>query len=467
MSSNEDARIRSVDPFRPEEVVAALPVTGQAEVDRALDAASAAQAAWAADAHGRSRALGLLADSIAGGRDRFVTTIVKEVGKPRSEAVVEVDRAVAILRYYAQIPLDPVGESYPGPDPRTEIMVRHEPLGAVLAICPWNFPLAIPVWKSAPGLAYGNAVLVKPAEPAIAVADLLFEAAEEAMPADVFTQLRLTRTDTADLLDDERIAATTFTGSTAVGMSVAERMARRGAPAQAEMGGQNAVIVLADADLDNAADAIVAGAMGYAGQKCTATRRVIALPEVADALEGRIADRIEALKVGDPADPDVTVGPLIDAAAAERFDAAVAAAIAAGAELVARAGLGSTAGSGHLVSPALLRENDPWATVNQAETFGPLLTFMRVDDEDQAVAAANATAYGLTGAVHSQSREHALDIARRMRCGMKRVNLQTTGTDFYVPFGGSGISSFGPREQGRAALEFFTQSTITTVRDGT
>jgi aldehyde dehydrogenase (NAD+) len=456
-------QIQSVNPYRPSEIVAEATMTAPAETDGLLVRATAAQPPWAADPPGRAAALGRLADSVASRKDQFMDAMIREVGKPHSEATAEVDRTVSILRYYAQIPLDPSGETYPGANPQTEIFVRREPLGVVLAICPWNFPLAIPIWKAAPGLAYGNAVLIKPAETAIGVADLVFEAATEAGLADVFVQLKLDGPRTAELMDDPRIAGTTFTGSTAVGLSVAERMARRGAPAQAEMGGQNAVIVLADADLENAADAIVAGAMGYAGQKCTATRRVVALPDIADELETMVVQRIETLRVGDPADPEVTVGPLVDAAAAERFDLVVTAAIEAGAVEIARAG-GDPGHEGYMVRPVLLRQDDPQATVNQEETFGPLLTFMRVEGEAQAIAVANSVPYGLTGAIHSRSRDRALDLASQLRCGMKRVNLQTTGTDFYVPFGGRGVSSFGPREQGRAAADFFTQSTITTVR---
>lgn len=466
MSENAERVIRSVNPFVPSEVVEELPETAAVEVDRLARAAVEVQPAWAADAVGRSTALGRLADSVLARKDRFVDLMVREVGKPTVEAAGEVDRAVALLRYYSQVALDANGETFPGSSPGAEVVVRRDPVGVVFAICPWNFPLAIPLWKSAPALAYGNTVLLKPAGVAIGVAQLMFAAVEETLPAGVFSEVRIGGARAGELLDDPRIAATTFTGSTAVGLQVAERMAARGAPAQAEMGGQNAAIVMADADLDKAADQIVSGAMGYAGQKCTATRRVVALEEIADELEAKLVERVEALGVGDPADEGVSVGPLIDEKAAGEFEDAVAAALEAGGTELARAGDNSGHGSGYVVRPALIREDNPDATVNQEETFGPLLTVMRVADEDQAIAAANATRYGLTGAVHGRDLGRAVELASRLECGLRRVNAPTPGVDYYAPFGGEGASSFGPREQGRAAAEFFTRTSTTTILPG-
>jgi aldehyde dehydrogenase (NAD+) len=204
--------------------------------------------------------------------------------------------------------------------------------------------------------------------------------------------------------------------------------------------------------------------MGYAGQKCTATRRVVAVAAVADELEQLIAERVAALTVGDPADPSVTVGPLISRQAAEEFEQAVGDALAAGATETARAEAPAGAPEGaHFVCPALLRQDDPQATVNQEETFGPLLTFIRVADADAAVTAANATRFGLVGAVHGRDLGIATDLASRLDCGLRRINAPTPGVDYYAPFGGEGQSSFGPREQGRAAREFFTASTTITT----
>lgn len=461
---SERASVTSTNPYDPSDVVAEAAMSGPGAVSEAVDRAIVAQRSWAADAMLRSRSLAAFGEAVAARRDEFTALMVREVGKPVAEAAGEVDRAVAILRYYSQVALDPDGQTYPGSTPGARVVVRYEPLGVVLAICPWNFPLAIPLWKSAPALAYGNSVLVKPATAAVATAALLQSCADESLPPGVLGQAVMPGSEIAELLDDERIAAVTFTGSTGVGISVAERMARRAAPAQAEMGGQNPAVVLEDANLAAAADAIVSGAMGFAGQKCTATRRVVALAGVADELEHLVAERVAALTVGDPGDPAVTVGPLIGRQATEEFEQAVGDALAAGATetATAEAATGAPDGS-HFVSPALLRQDDPQATVNQEETFGPLLTFIRVPDVEQAIAAANATRFGLVGAVHGRDLGKAVGIASRLDCGLRRINAPTPGVDYYAPFGGEGQSSFGPREQGRGAREFFTASTTMTI----
>ncbi len=466
-------RVTSTNPFDPADVVADVAVASPAEVSAAVDVASEAQVGWAADAMFRSRSLSALGEAVAARKAEFTELMIREVGKPVAEAEGEVERALAILRFYAQVALDPDGEILPGSTPGAQVVVRREPLGVILAICPWNFPLAIPLWKSAPAMAYGNTVLIKPAGPAIATAALLQQCAEETLPPGVLAQAVMPGSQAAELLDDERIAAVTFTGSTGVGLSVAERMARRAAPAQAEMGGQNPAIVLDDANLDAAAAAIVSGAMGYTGQKCTATRRVIALARVADELEHKVADLVAGLEVGDPRQAGVTVGPLISSIALDEFEQAVASALAAGATETARASAtsgaaangshGGPSSTGHFVSPALLREDDPQATVNQEETFGPLLTFIRAEDEAAAIAAANATRFGLVGAVHGRDLGRAVEVASKLDCGLRRVNAPTPGVDYYAPFGGEGQSSFGPREQGRGAREFFTSSSTMTI----
>lgn len=457
--------ITSINPARPDEVVASAETPTTEEVAAAIEGAVAAQPPWAAAAPERATALQAFADALAA-RDGLAELISREVGKPIVEARGEVARAVAILRYYAQAAFDPVGELYPGSAAATNVLVRRLPLGVVLAICPWNFPLAIPLWKAAPALAFGNAVIVKPAGPAIGVAAEIAAIAATTLPAGALTVLNAAGADMGPLLDDERIAAVTFTGSTVTGLAVAERLARRGAPAQAEMGGQNPAIVLPDADPAAAAALIVAGAMHYAGQKCTATRRVVADAAIADRLEEELAGAVAGLAVGDPQEAGTVVGPLIDAAAAELFDRRVEGAIERGARMIASAPPAAD-GDGYFVAPTLLGADDPADEVNREETFGPLLTLIRVADAEAAIAAANATSYGLVGAVHGRDVGAATAIAGRLECGLIRVNAATPGVDYYAPFGGEKRSSFGPREQGRAARDFFTTTrTVTVVEPG-
>jgi aldehyde dehydrogenase (NAD+) len=453
--------ITSIDPARPGDVVASAEPPPPAEVSAAVAAAVGAQRPWAESAPERAAALHDFADALAA-REGLAELITREVGKPIVEARAEVARAVAIFRYYAQAAFDPVGEIYPGSARGARVLVRREPLGVVLAVCPWNFPLAIPLWKAAPALAYGNAVIVKPATPAIGVAAEIAAIATAVLPDGVLTVVNVPGAELGALLDDERIAAATVTGSTATGLSVAERLARRGAPAQAEMGGQNPAIVLADADPAAAAEKIVAGAMPFAGQKCTATRRVIAVDVIAGPLEEELATAVASLPVGDPAAAETLVGPLIDATAVERFEQRVEGALGRGARSLAAAQ--PPAGSaGFFVPPTLLATDDPADEVNREETFGPLLTLISAPDADAAVSAANATSYGLVGAVHGTDLATATAVAERLECGLIRVNAATPGVDYYAPFGGEKRSSFGPREQGRAAREFFTTTRTVTI----
>lgn len=453
--------IRSVNPADPDDVVADVAQPSDAELEALIATAAAAQPVWAARATERGAALERFAGAISAREALFVELMVREVGKPITEARAEVGRALAILRYYAQVTLDAEGEMYPGSTPDTTVVVRRRPLGVVLSICPWNFPLAIPIWKAAPALAFGNAVISKPAGPAVAVGELMREAAEEALPEGALSVVPISGARAGDLLDDRRIAAATFTGSTDVGIDVVTRLAARGAPAQAEMGGQNPAVVLDDADVEAAAARIVAGAMSYAGQKCTATRRAIAVGDVAETLVEALAREVDALAVGDPAEAETSVGPMIDGRAVDEFGGRVDGALGRGAELVARAE--APEGTGHYVSPTVLAIDDVDDEVNREETFGPLLTVISVADDDEAVAAANATAYGLVGAVHGRDLARAVSVASRLDCGLQRVNAPTPGVDYYAPFGGNRMSSHGPREQGRASREFFTSTRTLTI----
>jgi acyl-CoA reductase-like NAD-dependent aldehyde dehydrogenase len=395
-----------------------------------------------------------LADGILEHATELENLMVDEVGKPRIEARGEVSRAVAVVRYYAQAALDAFGEEYPSPDGQTRIHATRHPLGVVAAICPWNFPLAIPLWKTAPAIAWGNAAVIKPAGEAVAVAQVLGEIAGEALPDGVLQVIPLPGARASELLGDDRVRGVTFTGSTEVGMKLIESCASRGVPIQAEMGGQNPAVVLADANIDHAAKLIASGAMGYAGQKCTATRRAIVVEEAAEELTQALVREVEALVVGDPADEQTVVGPLINPSAVEDFEQAIQRALENGATELARGEKPDS--EGLFVSPALLGNDDPEAEVNQEETFGPLLTVIKASDAEHAIEIANSTRYGLSGAVHTSDLVLGEELASRLECGMQRVNYATAGVDYWAPFGGEGFSSYGPREQGRAAREHFT-----------
>jgi aldehyde dehydrogenase (NAD+) len=339
----------------------------------------------------------------------------------------------------------------------TLLYTRRRPRGVVGMITPWNFPLAIPAWKLAPALAYGNAVVLKPSPMATAGAFALaslFDLPDgvlQVVPGDTVAGRRLAAGDGVD--------AISFTGSVAVGADVTRTAAAAGIPAQAEMGGQNPAIVLGDAAVGAAARTIAGAAMGYAGQKCTATRRIIAVGG-SGAVREAVVEAVRALAVGDPSDAGTTVGPVITPEARDRIAGAVDRARAAGGEVFDG---GAIPDDGWYVSPTIvtgLHETDELA---QQEVFGPVCTILEARDLDDAVRIANGTTYGLVAAVYTRDLGLALHVADRLDVGMVRINAPTTGVDFHAPFGGEKASSVGPREQGRAAREFYTSTSTVTI----
>jgi acyl-CoA reductase-like NAD-dependent aldehyde dehydrogenase len=450
------AAVEAREPAAPERVIGRYPRLAAAEVDRVLAAAGAAQPEWARVAAQRAAALHGWAGAIEASGGELADLVAREVGKPIREARSEVARAVAILRFYAQAAFDPIGEILPAADGIARLSAIRLPLGVVAAVTPWNFPLAIPAWKIGPALAYGNAVVFKPASAAIAIATRLVELAAGHVPADVLSLANLDGADTGRLLDDLRLAGVSFTGSVETGRALVVRLAERGAAVQAEMGGQNPAIVLDDADLDLAADLVAEGAMGYAGQKCTATSRVIVHAAVADRFSTALIDRIRAMPPGDPLDESTRVGPLISEDARESVSEAISDARRRGAALIA----GGTAPErdGWFLEPTLLRVEDPGDRFVQEEVFGPAAAVLVAASDEEALRIANGTRYGLVGAVFGTDLDRAQRVAERLETGLVRVNAPTTGVDFHAPFGGERASSYGPREQGRAAREFYTKT---------
>ncbi len=452
-------RLTSTSPQDPTDVVVEFAAVTPAQVAPRVDAARAAQRAWVATpAPARARALHDMASQVEAHADDLTALMVREVGKPVTEARGETARSVAILRYYAQQVLDPDGETLPSSDGRSLLMARRVPHGLAGLITPWNFPAAIPLWKAAPALAYGNAVLLKPAPPGTAVAQLLEEIFQDALPAGLF-QVLPGAAETAQAII-EHADVVSFTGSVAAGRSVVLATARRGIPAQCEMGGHNASIVLPDADIDRAAATIADAAMGYAGQKCTATSRVIVVGD-RRAFEEALVSAVEALTVGDPARDDVWVGPVIAESAREAVLGAVDAVRRSGGSVLS--GGSRLDRAGHFVSPTIVSGIAPDHPVAQTEVFGPLCAMFEVPDVDAAVALANGTPYGLAAAVFTRDLDVALRAADTLDAGLVRVNAATSGVDFYAPFGGEKASSYGPREQGKAARDFYTRSRTITV----
>lgn len=450
--------ISSYSPQAPDDLVVEVPAATPDDVAKAVDRARSAQASWGnGPAAARAAALSDAAGIVSAASGELTGLMVRETGKPVVEARGEVARGVAILRYYAQQVFDPVGALH-HPSLAGLLYTVRRPIGVAGLITPWNFPLAIPLWKAAPALAFGNAVVLKPAPEATATALRLAELLAEALPTDVVTVLP------GDAETGEALVAeadlVSFTGSTAAGRSVAAAAVARGIPVQAEMGGQNPALVFPDADIPTAAAQIAAAAMGFAGQKCTATQRVIVVGEGTSFREALVA-AIDDLTVGDPADERVSVGPVVDETARDRVVAAAEDACRDGARLL-------TGGSdldrqGWFVAPTLLEDVPAESTLACEEVFGPIALLQTVGSLDEAVAAANSVDQGLAAAVYTRDLSVALAVAGRLEAGLVKVNAPTTGVDFYLPFGGEKASSVGLREQGKAAQEFYTSTHTVTI----
>ena len=444
----------SVNPHDPSDEIGKWEQAGEREVAAVVERAARAAQEWRrTPAAARSQALGDAAAALERRADEVIALTVREVGKPVTEARGEVARGVSILRYYAQLALLPDGETLPGATHDALLMARYRPVGVVALLTPWNFPVAIPLWKAAPSLAYGNATILKPSSAAAATALLLHEIISPILPRDVF-QVVLGGAETArPLIETPAVAAVSFTGSVPVGRDIARRVSARGGRVQAEMGGQNPSIVLADADLDRAAANITYAAMGYAGQKCTATSRVIVEDAVYADFRDRLSEDITQLQVLDPAAEATLVGPVIDAGART---AALEAVGASGGRVIT--GGNALDAPGYYLAPTLVELDGPTGPLASEEVFAPVAAVIRADSAEQAVEIANDVRFGLVAAVFTTDLSRALRLSEELDAGMIRVNAPTSGVDFYAPFGGAKESSYGPREQGLAARQFYTES---------
>ncbi|GAB3804992.1 aldehyde dehydrogenase family protein [Micromonospora zhanjiangensis] len=451
--------IESRSPQDPSDVVVRVADTPVDRVAVAAREARLAGTSWAREpAHTRAAALHACAQALAAASGELTALVVREVGKPVTEAGAEVARGVAILRYFAQQALLPEGEVFPPADGVSLLHTRRRPHGLVGLITPWNFPVAIPLWKAAPALAFGNAVLLKPAPQSPAVALRLAELFADALPDGVLrvvTGLGATGEAVVDAAD-----AVSFTGSVPAGRAVARRAVGRGVPVQCEMGGQNAAVVLPDADQDAAAAAIAAAAMGYAGQKCTATSRVIVVGNP-EPFAQRLAAAVEALPFGDPADPGTVVGPVVERRPRDAIRAAVRRVTGGGARLLT--GTRQPDGDGWFQAPTVLADVPAGDDLLREEYFGPVCAVLPAGSVDEAVRLANEVRHGLVAAVYTRELNAALTLADRLDVGMVKVNAPTSGVDFHAPFGGAKESSYGPREQGPAARDFYTRTVTVTL----
>jgi aldehyde dehydrogenase (NAD+) len=449
-------------PADTDDLVGRFAASDREDVEAAVAAAAEAADGWRrTSAIARGNILLKAAEILAGRAEQVARELTREEGKTLKEGLGETNRAVQILRYFAGETQQPDGEHYPSVSPTTLLYTVREPLGVVGVITPWNFPIAIPAWKVAPALAFGNTVVLKPASMTPLCAVRLVEClAEAGLPPGVLNLVTGSSGKVGDpLVTDPRLTAISFTGSNAVGQGLRTIAAEHGTKLQLELGGKNPAIVLADADLDHALTQVVNGAMMSTGQKCTATSRAIVDRSIAPQFTDLLSERVRGLKVGDPLAAETQIGPLISEAAAETVASEVEAAKEGGTELLV-GGDRLTAnghGRGHFVAPALFAQVDPASRLGQEELFGPVLGVIPVDGLDEAIAVANRIKFGLSASIFTRDLGRALAFAREIQAGIVHINSETAGAEPHVPFGGMKGSSSYSREQGKAAREFFTQ----------
>ena len=464
------APVRSENPARPIETVAEGLTASVGDARGAVEAAAAAAPAWAGTpAHERGAILKRAALIVATAAPTWGEELAREEGKTLAEGQGEVRRAAQILEYFGTDADREVGGLYNSPRRGERIMVTRRPLGVVAVITPFNFPIAIPAWKIAPALAYGNAVVWKPAGTVPLLAVRLVQALHEAgLPAGILNLVLGEGEVGTALIEHPGVDGVSFTGSTAVGRAIASAGAARGIPVQAEMGGKNAAIVLADADLDLAVEQVLAGAFNSAGQKCTATSRLIVHESVSAEFFGAVASRADEMTVGDPTAEGVRMGPVITAGARDSITASVAAAVGAGARPLTSRSLQLPSGlaDGHFVAPTVLDCTEVDVSLWNDELFGPVLAARSVASTEEAFALANAGEFGLSAAVFTNDLGIALDAINAITVGMLHINSETAGADPHVPFGGAKGSGLGPQEQGTAAREFYTHPTTVYLRGG-
>jgi alpha-ketoglutaric semialdehyde dehydrogenase len=443
-------------PWRPSQVTGLYPASDAEDARAAIAAAREAFPSWSSLPAAQRGAFFLKAAlAIEARAEQIAKDMTAEMGKPLREARMETLRAATILRYSAGEAWRPVGEMYEPSVPDQRLYTLRRPLGVVGLITPWNFPIAIPVWKLAPALIYGNTVVLKLGYEAphtgLHVAGCF---AEAGLPAGVLNVLTGSGSKAgAEIVSNRDVRAVSFTGSVEVGTSVRAEATARGARVQLELGGHNPLIVTA---------AAYAGAFWSAGQKCTATRRILVQDAVYDEFREKLLARVHAGKVGDPSDPEVEVGPVVNEGAMEEILTAIERARADGGAVIA--GGERADDEGYLIAPTIVEGLADDAELSCEEVFGPVAALYRYSTLDEAIARANAVRFGLSASIFTRDLRETQRFTQEIGAGIVHVNSQTAGADVHVPFGGIKGSGWGPHEQGRSAIEFYTE-VVTVYQD--
>ncbi|MFN7169012.1 MAG: aldehyde dehydrogenase family protein [Pannonibacter sp.] len=449
----------NINPSDTRDVIGTAARSSRAEAEAAVEAAHAAAPLWAASTpQQRFDVLDRIGTEILDRREELGRLLSREEGKILAEGIGEVVRAGQIFKFFAGEALRQTGDVLASVRPGVTVDVRREPVGVVALITPWNFPIAIPAWKVAPALAYGNTVVLKPAELVPGSAHALAEIiSRSGLPAGAFNLVGGKGSDIGPVLTSHpKVKAVSFTGSVPTGRGIARACAENLKKVQLEMGGKNPMVVLDDADLDIAVAASLNGAFFSTGQRCTASSRLIVTEGIHDRFVARMTEALRKLVVGDALDPATQIGPVVDERQLAQDLDYVDIARGEGGKVAFGGERLNREKPGFYMAPALITETTPGMRINREEVFGPVASVIRVKDYDEALAVANDCEFGLSSGICTTSLKYASDFKAKAQAGMVMVNLPTAGVDYHVPFGGTKGSSFGPREQGRYAAEFYT-----------
>jgi len=468
VESSSDKTAQNINPANTNDIIGTIKLSTRQEAREAVEAAYHAFKGWKntpAPTRGRivARAARLLEDN----KEELAQILTREEGKTLAEARGEMSRSINVAEFCAGESRRLNGETIQSELPANFAYTIKEPHGVVAIITPWNFPVAIPIWKIAPALVAGNTVVFKPAETTPATAVRICEIFEEAgLPKGVLNLILGKGSEIGDeIANHAAVKAISFTGSTEIGIKLYEQAARRGARVQCEMGGKNPVVVMEDADMDLAVESTAQGAFGSTGQRCTATSRAVVVDTVADEFVAKIVERAKRMRIGDGADANTEMGPSVDEKQFNTVLKYIDIGREDGAEMLCGGKRASGDGleNGYFVEPTVFDKVTPDMRIAQEEIFGPVLSVLRVKDFEEAMIVANDSQYGLTSSIFTNDPNLIFRFVDEIETGMTHINSPTTGGEAHIPFGGLKLTGIGAREQGSTALDFYTELKVVYV----
>lgn len=468
LESGSSRVVENVNPANTDDVLGTIRQATREEARSAVEAASLAFRGWrATPAPTRGRILARAARLLEDEKENLAQLLTREEGKTISESRGELQRSINVAEFCAGEARRLNGETIQSELPSNFAYTIKQPLGVVACVTPWNFPVAIPIWKIAPALVAGNTVVFKPASLTPATAVRIVELFEEAgIPKGVLNLVLGSGSDAGDeIIGHKAVCAVSFTGSNEVGIRLYEQVSRRGAKVQCEMGGKNPVVVLEDADLDLAVESTAQGAFGSSGQRCTATSRAVVIEDIADEFVARIKRRAESMRIGNGADPQTEMGPSVDEGQFKTVLSYIEIGREDGAEMVCGGtrAEGDGLDKGYFVRPTVFDRVTTDMRIAREEIFGPVLSVLRVKDFDEAMQAANDSEYGLSSSIFTNDAARIFRFVDEIETGMTHINSPTTGGEAHIPFGGIKATGIGDREQGSTALDFYTELKVVYV----